>query len=726
MCDFEGDLMTRKPLLIPAGLLLGLVLTFGVYYDTLSSTVETDTRLYAQRIMEQARHTVGRSVRDGLMSMEATAEAIEKLGNDDKQGILEFLDGVAYRNGFMRMGIAYADGSVYTTDNIESWSEPPLHIKKALEGTVNLSNLLDDREDGILHRVNVYAAPLFSHGKAEAAIFGVHEVGYLTKLLALSQFNGRSFMYVIRANGALVAAEREVAVETFADTLHAMRLAAQAHGGNFFTELAAGKNGAITYTLNGEHYYAVYEPVGVDNLYVLSVLPDSIIADTVSERMNQTLMLVFVLTLLVGALLAHLWQMRRQAERQTLIAREESAASKAKSAFLSTMSHEIRTPLNAIVGFLHLLGQTQLEAKQAEYLQKCRLSADALLRIINDVLDFSKIEAGKLELEKVPFALSSVLDAVISIVSEQARRKGLPLATRVAPDAPGWLIGDPARLTQILLNLINNAIKFTEEGRVLVEITLNPTHKADASSLSLRFSVTDTGIGLSPEQCERLFRPFTQADSSTTRRFGGTGLGLAICRQLVELMGGEIQVRSAPGEGAVFSFSILLGLPRDDQASSSGVAPATRSVSEENAPQPDAPTWHGARVLLVEDNLINQEILKTVLEGFGIDANVAENGVEALDATALQSYELIFMDMQMPIMDGVTATRELRALGNTPETAWLADVPIVALTANVMHEDRQRCLDAGMVDFLGKPIDFEALKSCLLTWLGPPRPGPTA
>ena len=377
------------------------------------------------------------------------------------------------------------------------------------------------------------------------------------------------------------------------------------------------------------------------------------------------------------------------------------AATEAKSYFLSTMSHEIRTPMNAIMGFLQLFDRENLSARQTDYLQKIRTAAAGLLGVINDILDISKIEAGKLEVEKVPFSLRTVMDAVYSIMSFAAREKGLVLQKRVADDVPDRIMGDPTRLHQILLNLLSNAVKFTRQGGIRVEVA----RREGAAGAWLDFAVVDSGVGISPEQQQRLFQPYSQADASVTRRFGGTGLGLAICKQLVELMGGSIALHSELGQGTTFTFHLRLQeapLPEQD------ILPVDTS----------AQSLHGVRVLLVEDNIINQEVARTQLEHMGMTVEVAENGEEGVRMVEQEAYDVVLMDMQMPVLDGLEATQRIRALGGQQGLERLADLPIIAMTANAMSEDRRRCLEAGMNGHIAKPFDVEELRALLLRFAG--------
>ncbi len=375
-------------------------------------------------------------------------------------------------------------------------------------------------------------------------------------------------------------------------------------------------------------------------------------------------------------------------------------ANQAKSEFLANMSHEIRTPMNAIIGMAKLALRTELTPKQTNYLNKITYASQSLLSIINDILDFAKIEAGRLELELLPFSLDELLHYLSDIIDLKAKQKNIVVVTLVNEKTPRWLIGDTLRLGQILINLVSNAVKFTEKGRIIVSVTpeeLNP------ETVRLRFSVQDSGIGMSSEQIERLFQAFSQADSSITRRYGGTGLGLSISKSLIEMMGGEIRVESTPGQGSTFSFTVLLGIPE-------APPPLITRASRENSANISA-CLSGRKVLLVEDNDINRELAIELLSGLGIKVEVAENGREGVERVFSEPFDLVIMDVQMPEMDGLTATRLIRANGR------FASLPIIAMTANAMTGDREITLAAGMNDYLAKPIMPEKLTELLIKWL---------
>ncbi len=485
------------------------------------------------------------------------------------------------------------------------------------------------------------------------------------------------------------------------------------HVGRMFAASASMWN-RLSHSPDGSYWYATpldhvlrvfaYKSVPGFPIVVLSGLSYNDIAAQTAGIARTMLLTAWATTFVILGLLL-VWRQQQLVRRDLRAANEAAnAATRAKSLFLANMSHEIRTPMNGVIGMADLALRTDLTNEQRDYISKIDYSAKSLLNVINDILDFSKIEAGKLELEEVRFEVASVLENIGGISALRAAEKGLQFEIRAGASVPPVLVGDAARYGQILLNLISNGIKFTAAGAVLVTIEAT---QFTGDRVELTTTVRDTGMGMDAEAQSRVFQPFTQGDNSITRRFGGTGLGLTISKALAEHLGGRISFTSSPGAGSAFTFTATFTAATD-----------ARGAKRETDAASEAVEYAGAHLLVAEDNQINLQIIERILRRYGVTIESASNGREAVDKALAPDahFDAVLMDVQMPEMDGMEATRLIRRRLDATQ------LPIIAMTAHAMEDDRRQCLDAGMNDHIPKPIDPAAVGGMLRRWVMPRAP----
>ncbi len=456
--------------------------------------------------------------------------------------------------------------------------------------------------------------------------------------------------------------------------------------------------------IGGEVYYALSAMTGlfmvvmilaVYRMYLAS--SDALRLEYTNEELIQNLTLAGVELENMNKELTDEIEYVKRMEKELKLARDRAEEmSQAKGEFLANMSHEIRTPMNGVIGTLQLLADTGLEELQQQYVDTAHKSAQSLLTILNDILDLSKIEAGKMSIESIPLDPREIVGDLVTLHTMTAEEKCIELYAAIDDELPGVLIGDPTRIRQILANLVSNALKFTDKGHVVVRVRVD---SADDERAEILFEVEDTGVGIEEGVKDRLFNEFTQADGSTTRKYGGTGLGLAIVKQLVEMMHGDFGVDSVPGKGSTFWFTLPLQIGAED------------ALKQSRATEPAVQQELSGHVLLVEDNPINQMVAQKMLEKIGIQSTLAADGQEALNRLEQETFDAVLMDCQMPVMDGFEAARRIRA------QQALNELPVIAMTANVMEGDREKCISAGMNDYIGKPVVEADLKKVLARWL---------
>ena len=666
-----------------------MVASVNVSIDASLRRIEGDLAQLAAHLPVDALH-VSQIARHASAVLRDLDERVTFFPEVSSYRIFDAEGNALYNSGPVVPAYSIADRAYFQA--VKAAPQQALHFSEAITGKQTFEPV-----------VVVAKAIVSPEGRFLGVVIGALKMRYYSEFFATLDLGRGGAIALRRAeDGALVA--------RWPETQEALNKPLKPEHPLLRMVLSGKRNGMLRITSQTDRQERLYVYDRLEN-YPFVVFVGRASSDFLAEwRMTAIVSSSFVLLVLLGLAYAlrHHWQVR-QKELQTnldlAVARDAAeAASRAKSAFLANMSHELRTPMNGIIGMTGLALRHTDDPRLRDQLTKIDQASQHLLSVVNDILDISKIEAEHLALERVNFRLGSMLENILSMTGQKAADKGIHLLIDLPVGLPAlMLLGDPFRLGQVLLNLVGNALKFTEQGA----ITLRAQQaESQADRVLLRWEVQDTGIGIAPEDQQRLFQAFEQADGSMTRKYGGTGLGLAISKRLVEMMGGEIGVTSVVGQGSTFWFTVWM-----DKATSEHAVPPAPTFSNHSADERLLDEYAGTRVLLVEDEPINQEVSCGLLEDSGLVVDVANDGVEAVALARQQHYALILMDMQMPNLNGVEATRLIRADSLNSAT------PILAMTANAFEQDRQTCLAAGMNDHIAKPIEPAHLYETLLRWL---------